>query len=139
MTMSARALLALVLGARVLACEPMPDLTFVEEDAGTEDGAPSALLYDATSTEGSAQTTPDANGDAPSSTADSAPICPPSGAPVGTQCCPGGTPCIGPACSLCNQCNCAVGEFCCAKENGGGHVQGTTCSSAATAAQCPTQ
>ena len=89
-TMSARALLALVFGARVLACEPMPDLTFVE-DAGTEDGAPSALLYDATSTEGSAQTTPDANGDAPSSTADSAPICPPSGAPVGTQCCPGGT------------------------------------------------
>ena len=136
--MNARVLLALVLGAQVSACEAVPNLNFVE-DASTEDVPTPAVPPDATIAEASVPTIEDASDDAPSSTPDAGLACLSAEAPDATQCCPNGNPCIGPACGFCNQCNCGLGDFCCAKESGGGHVQGTECSNAATASQCPTQ
>ncbi len=146
---TARALLAIALAASSLACTALPSVTFVSDDASSGDGATSvdSAAPPSDATLGEASALPDSSGEtdsAPPSDAgpppsDSGPACPPAGAPAGTLCCANGTPCIGPACSICNECNCAVGLYCCAKENGGGHVQGTICSSAPTSSQCPTQ
>ncbi len=157
--MFARAFFALALGAGASACMGLPDVAFYSDDASTG-AADGAALFDGAAPTLDATTTADAtmNDDAPSgadatdssaidsgldasldASLDSGLVCPPDGAPPGTQCCPNGVPCIGPACAHCDTCSCAVGLYCCAVENNGGHVQGTTCSNMPTSSQCPTQ
>ena len=150
--MRCRAAFASGLALVVAACAAVPTVTFGPDDAASSSGGGGS--FDATtidsataeggSTDGSSRLgSPDSSDGAPlgseaGTASDGGVGCLPPGSPPGTLCCPNGTACIGPACAICNECACALGLYCCARENGGGKVQGTTCTGMPAAMQCPT-
>ena len=113
------------------ACEAVPDLAFVSDDASHESAASDAATDSADArTQGSQA---DAAIDAPEAgdaRADAALLCPTSH-PSGTDGCCGNWACVKEVCANCSDCTqagCSATQTCCPQYSGGGKYKGVSCS-----------